>query len=699
MKTSIVTKEKNRDRKTSALILGIGGLVALSLTLTAARAQSLDEALGVGKTEYQASKSTTVDLWNNLVATLERSGFDEGLRLAKQFAAVDDVTEPYQKKFVGLVINILEPTGQFVMTDTVSAKYTSAIADLKAQRAVCLNEAARLDGQIPALQKKINDATSGEAVGNFLGGLTGVGRTGSAFAGKEQAERNLQNAKEKISRLQQQAADLDTKIEKLQAEHRSETARLAGENAQSQQQFKTEVVKTINLLIDHGNSRAVLALANVYLKRKDADTDIARLSQQAAERLKQESKALDIAKAALLPVREKMDAGRFWLAAGELKNAQENINNRVTDSGLLQMVGREIKMTEATLVKKINAAGAERAAIMALADSDPVEAEKKFGGLAARYPDMPELEQGRRQLRTAIYGKRLALIMRVANQDATQGEAELKKFLVEYPEFPDADQARQKIVELRNQQIEEKYAKRIAAIEEVIVNDSEEAKKMIKTLMESKIDPDEISILTSKVTLLKRKILEREVELIRADMDEAQGYLTKFNASVSQTHEVSGVAKWSFIQSLTVGTDNLVRARSLQAGAVKRVEVLLEEYTDNVTKAKLVGLMEAQKAAVEQIDGTLQSKHSNKIIVIVGGMLAAVLALGAVGAAVFFIRKKKAGRRDKVVNYYYADENNQPQGPLTVEQLKAMQAAGVLHAESFIIPEDGAQWVPLASVN
>jgi hypothetical protein len=162
---------------------------------------------------------------------------------------------------------------------------------------------------------------------------------------------------------------------------------------------------------------------------------------------------------------------------------------------------------------------------------------------------------------------------------------------------------------------------------------------MIKQMMSSGIDLDEISLISSKVTALTRKILEREVDLIRADMDEAQAFLTKVSANFAQTIKKGEKTSVGFIQSFSIDTDNLVRARSLQAGAIKRLELLLTEATDTVTKSKLVGLLETQKAAVDQIDGTLNTSKRNKIVAPVAGLL--LLGGGLVGAWMLIQRRRK----------------------------------------------------------
>lgn len=50
------------------------------------------------------------------------------------------------------------------------------------------------------------------------------------------------------------------------------------------------------------------------------------------------------------------------------------------------------------------------------------------------------------------------------------------------------------------------------------------------------------------------------------------------------------------------------------------------------------------------------------------------------------------------MEYYYTDSNNQPQGPVTLEQLRALEAAGEVRAATMVAPVGSQQWVPLQTV-
>ena len=50
------------------------------------------------------------------------------------------------------------------------------------------------------------------------------------------------------------------------------------------------------------------------------------------------------------------------------------------------------------------------------------------------------------------------------------------------------------------------------------------------------------------------------------------------------------------------------------------------------------------------------------------------------------------------MNYYYANDNNQPAGPHTADQMQLLYRQGTLHDNSWVIEEGSAQWNPYAEL-
>jgi hypothetical protein len=50
------------------------------------------------------------------------------------------------------------------------------------------------------------------------------------------------------------------------------------------------------------------------------------------------------------------------------------------------------------------------------------------------------------------------------------------------------------------------------------------------------------------------------------------------------------------------------------------------------------------------------------------------------------------------MRFYYANEENQPVGPFTRDDLEKMMRSKVLHPETFVCPEGGLEWVSVGSL-
>jgi hypothetical protein len=50
------------------------------------------------------------------------------------------------------------------------------------------------------------------------------------------------------------------------------------------------------------------------------------------------------------------------------------------------------------------------------------------------------------------------------------------------------------------------------------------------------------------------------------------------------------------------------------------------------------------------------------------------------------------------VNYYYTDSNNQPNGPVSLEELRAMVVSGKLGASTMIAPTGSQNWIPIGQL-
>ena len=94
--------------------------------------------------------------------------------------------------------------------------------------------------------------------------------------------------------------------------------------------------------------------------------------------------------------------------------------------------------------------------------------------------------------------------------------------------------------------------------------------------------------------------------------------------------------------SHSVRTENLVRAKSVQEGAIKQIEILLEmkEQLSVPTRAKLMGLLETQKKALQYINEGIEAQQRGTML---RWILVVILLGSLVGGVVWLVRSLKRG--------------------------------------------------------
>lgn len=564
-------------RFTSTLLAGM--LLAASPS-----AQTLDEVLGVGRSDLAESKPETVKLWNDLVTALERGDMENAPKLADAFGNVVDFTEPYQKNFASAALKILtadKPVGSDGKPALDKAT-VDKIAEVQAQVAGKEREIKTLEDKRAALTKKLQDSNVAGAV---IGGLLGAGLGNIANAEKQNIQLDLKNVEKQMMEAKGVITELQSKIPLLEAEGR-----------QSLGEDRNKAFILLKELMEGSYFREAIALANTYLKRMGQDADFVKLSQSAVNQQKTQIRAVAIAKAATKDAAALMDQNRLWDAKVEMERSVASIRERVSgakanDAELLNFTQIEMGKISRDLTRKIDAALKARDIILQAAKRDALAAGKKFA-----------------------------------------------EFLTRHPDFPEAEADNLKLSDLKTAQVEAKFAKRIAAIEEVISNDPAEAKEMIKRLVAENTDPDEVSVIRSRMSKLEKTILKQEIAAIQKRLDEAQSFLTKWNVTYAESLKKGEKPAASFTASLSGGTENLTRAISIQEGVVKQLDVVLQEKLDTVTKSQVVALQETARAALNHMNGAKESAASGKTMALA---LAGVLGLVVLAGGFLFMRKKK----------------------------------------------------------
>jgi len=616
-------------RRSLVLILG------LLTSIETCPGASLEELLSEGKAEFKAARPETMQLWDECLSAFASGNTEAGKVLAEKFRASQDQTEPYQNLFIGTVLGLLTQDPSETRLEAFRQEQKKEREREEAELSALQKKKADLESKVTALQKKIkDDSTTSAVVGLFSQQFANLSQATAQSAAQE-----LASTQQQIAMTSQQELLLKNRLDGLEEKQKQQES-LAEKDAEiGRGQTREKISQQIRDLASQGHARAAVVLANLYLKLRGNDERIAAQAQEAAEKLKEESKAIQIAQAALTPVMERQKAGRLWEASQALQGAVDLIKVKVDSENLQKLVMREISLTAQKIKQGMESAKEEIGRILAQAQQDLPAAKAALAKFLEIYPDHPEAGQLPSRLTEMFYEKKIGVILDSAAQNAEQGGKDFEMFLVAHPQYPDADRIRLKIREYQTQQVEAKFAQRLAAIEEVIANDPAAARGLIANLMKDRT-PEEAAVLTSRISKLQKILLEKECQAIEEELSRADAQRLAFNASLNATTLTNGVAVPSWVQSLSANLDPLLRARSLEAGAIERLQILLQEPMDAVTKARISGMLEEEKNDLAQMDEVIARQKMARWID-AGVMGTGVLGLLGGG---FFLWRKKRGR-------------------------------------------------------
>lgn len=558
------------------------GCAALLLVSCGVVAEAADAVPTAAPSEHQDSSQGTRDLWEQVLSTLETHNHETSLDILKRFDGVKDAV-PYQKTFAVYSLRLLAEAGK----PTVVPQPPEVTAN-KSQIEVLRTKIEKEEEKKPLLDKQIADASKVGPIGRFVEWLTGLGDHGQVSEwGKTSAERDLKGVEKKIADDKAEIAALEKANVRLQQA-------AADKVAKEQAAFREKVVSFLREQMKARRSRPAIALATLWLGTKGADAEISTLSQAAVDMLKAEKDGISIAASAIQAAKDLVAKGRLWDARAELTKATEASSARTKDPLTLEFIQREVSPTASHI-----------------------------DGLMAK----------------AL--KQRDLIMEIATRDGAEAAKKLEEFKKTFPDDPGYDQDKSKIYELRVQQVGTRFSKDLAAIEAMIPRDPTRARAMIPPLFTSNLDQDETAILKSLVAKVNLKIVQQETDLIRADLDLAQAFLSQFSATYAEKVKAGAKAQAGMMHMFTTGVENLVRARDLQEKSLQRLKLLLTEEMDAATKSPLMRMLEKETAALKQMDDTLAQHQRNKTVSIV---LGCVLLLGMVGGGIFALWKRKKNK-------------------------------------------------------
>jgi hypothetical protein len=468
------------------------------------------------------------------------------------------------------------------------------------------------------LQKiaQVNQASSqssGQQVASLFGNVAGnvIGAAVNSIAESEkqdqqkkqrQQQQQILSNQNQINSLESSNNELRTKISDLR-QRESIALQASKYNKVREEKIILEGIsrtksKTYSLALDLYKNKYLAesaALCSLATRKFGNEEAFLKLSQSIVELEKSEKKAEQIAEIVVRPARLLLNKGLIFQSRDEYAKSAKAVNEKGLDPQLMKLIQDKINPFFSDLSAQIESSIIARNMIMKISDTDPILALKEY-----------------------------------------------EKFVIQHSDYPEIEVDRQKIRQVRTQQIEAKLTKRLALIDEVILNDPNEAREMIKRLISDNTEPDEISLIRSRVSKLEKQILQTEVKRIEQKIDEAQSYLTKWNVTYAAELKKGGSPEADFKASISGGIENLTRAISVQDGVAKQISILLGQPMDLITKSQLIGLQQTAVAALETMKKTKEQTDSNKKLVnLVTYSLITIVAIAA-GCLIFrnLLRRK-----------------------------------------------------------
>lgn len=527
------------------------------------------------------STQASRDPWEQVLATLEARNRETSLAVLKRFEGRKDAA-PYQKAFAACALRLLtEPAKPSVAPELPGV--TANNSRIQALRTRIEKE----EEKRPFLNQQIADASKVGPVGRFVEWLTGLGDHGRGSEwGKALAERGLKEVEANITAAKAEIAALEKANVQLQQA-------AADKAAKEQAAFREKSVSFLREQMEARRSRAAMALATLWVDTKGADAEITSLLQAAGAMLKAERDALATAAPAIQAANDLLAKGRLWDARARIAKVLEDASTRSKDPLAMEFLRREVFPASTRIEGELAKALKQREAFMELATRDGADAARK-----------------------------------------------LEEFRKAFPDYPGYDQDKRTIGELRVPQVEKRFARDFAAIEERIPRDPSRARAMIKPLFARELDPEETAILKSLVAKVNLKIAQQEADLVRKDFDEVYAVLSEFDTAFAEKLKTGAPAQVGLVRLIASGVGPLLRARGLQEKSLHRLDVLLAEEMDATTKSPLMQMLGKETASLKQMDDTLAESRRSKTVAIVMG---SVLLFGMVGVGGFAVWKRRKG--------------------------------------------------------
>lgn len=647
--------------------------------------QSLEDLLKTEVPQLAKENNVTNDNWKRLVEALSKNEFDAANGYASTLLAAKDVLSPMRLEYCVAYEEIAkdESASQKNTTPTMTQilEIDRRLESLKSEKQSLLEER-------PKVYKKIEDKNRAKATSAILGTLIGAGlgaglgaaagggdgaaigaAAGSAlgaaggygYAAADSPEVRLQYIEKRLQEISAEKNSADGQQAQLRRQLSAEEQRREEEIAQARISLRDRIIRLMERFAEENEFQPSVAIANAFLKIRGMDSAISLKSSEIYQEQSKVARIVKIAQAIQKEVREVFGQGsphpKPWTASRELEKKTEMAKKSIQDPRYNRILEKELFSLRDELLTATKNADKQREELLALGERDAEDAFPKLEAYGAFYQDDPNYNT-----------------------------------------------AWLKMKDLRQKQAEERVRYYMRAVEETMEHDPEKAKTLLVGLLEKEVPPVERTILEAKIAAAFQGIHSREIMLIRTDVDEAQGYLTKYSLetgsslaevdlsslqgqfNINQQQEFSETSRgggfglatplipvsadlrmeeqtrgekqsedssgsmhgqkkfFSFAGRLFVGVENIERCLSLLEGANVRVQKLQQDKNlDKLMAGRLEGLAKSIEVSLGEIKRFRESEvNARKVTWAALSSGIGLMALAGTGGLLKLSRRKSS---------------------------------------------------------
>jgi len=508
---------------------------------------SLEELLKTEVPELTKENPVTNDNWRRLIEALSKNEFEAATGYGKTLMAAKQILSPMRLEFC-VVYDEIEKNGD--ASAKMASPTLSKIVELDQKLENLKNEKQLLLDERPKVYKKIEDKNKAKATSAIIGSLIGAGlgaglgaaagggdgaaigagagaalgaAGGYGYAAADSPEVRLQYIEKRLQEISYETTVGESQRNQLHQQLSSEEKQKEEASKQARITLRDRVLRLMERFAQDNEFQPGVAIANAFLKMRGMDSLISQKSSDLYQEEENMKKVLRIAETIRREVEAIYAKGsskpKPWSASGELEKKIQMTKTSIHDERYEKILEKELFSFSEELNSAKSSADKQRNDLLALAERDAEDAFPKLEAYGAFFQE----------------------------DDPAYNAAWLR------------------VKDLRQEQAEARVRYYMEAVEKTMENDPEKAKVLLIGLLGKEVPAVERVILEAKIAAAFKKIHQKEIILIRDDLDEAQSYLTKYKLETGS--DPAEVDFSSLSGQININKSEEIQESSTSAGA------------------------------------------------------------------------------------------------------------------------------------